>query len=188
MSNRNTSALAAALALVSAAFAPDAPAQSEPAQDVKVVNTPRVIVNNAASKPIPVYDAHPADPGEPFLIMAGFNASANAGGVGGTLATVPADRRYAIEYVSATCFAEGSLQFLPLAIGIRNRPTPGFTSTQHHVAFAPVVVSGGNSFSAASAPVRFEAAAGEEIFAATNTSALTFKSCTVTISGRSYWQ
>lgn len=176
-------ALVACFALATASLTQ---AQTVP-QDVRVVNSPKVIINNAHNKPVPVYDVH-ADPGEPFFLEAAAVDRTGLGGVDIELLTVPADCRYVVEHVSADCHVLPRLPITVMRVGIR---TPA-AETMHRL--VPSLVPGDTrdfNFVNTSTPIRIEAGSDARLFFRAGAFAVSPMRaeelrCTVAVSGRRY--
>jgi hypothetical protein len=172
----------ASFAIAAAGVASGAEPQTTAAQNVKVVNVPRVIVTNTHDKPVPVYDVRHSDPGEQFFleVTAGLNRGATA------IGTVPADRRYVVEHVSALC---SSIPAAPLFVARISLLTAAGARNEHVLVASPLINIGtGVGVTWIGTPMTFEAGPGALLsFTGDTFNAGTVGgSCGVTVSGRSY--
>ena len=156
-----------------------------PKLEVKVVNTPSVIVKNNATSPVPVQIVPGA--ADEYFFASGYVRFINGGGIQ-PVVTVPAGRRYLIEYVSAFCIIQPAGPLGGLGLGVR--PAGDSNYRVHRIMNSPVTVSSGGStvagYITAGTPIHMEAPAGAEIggqILAGNSAASS--NCEFSVSGRS---
>lgn len=186
MSIRRT--ILASFAMAAAGLASGAQAQAQAqaqagtTQNVKVVNVPKVIVNNTHDKPVPVFDVYQSNPGEQFFLE--VTAPLNRGAI--SIGTVPADRRYVVQHVSALC---SSIPAAPLFVARISLLTAAGARNEHVLVASPLINIGtGVGVSWIGTPMTFEAGPGALLsFTGDTFNAGTVGgSCGVTVSGRSY--
>ena len=181
MNNSIRRSILASLAITTAGFA----SATEPpaaAQNVKVVNVPRVIVQNGHDRPVPVYDVGQSDTGVQFFLET--TAPLNRGAI--TIGTVPADRRYVVQHVSARCSIVPATPLFGATISLL---TAAGARNEHTLVASPLVsVPDSAGVTWMGTPMTFEAGPGALLSFTGNTfnGTTVGGACAVAVSGRSY--
>jgi hypothetical protein len=172
----------AALAIATAGLASAAAPIAATAQDAKFFGFPRVIVHNSHDRPVPVYDVHQSDPGEQFFLNVTAPLNSGAASIG----TVPADRRYVVQHVSAQC---STIPATPLFGAKISLLTAAGARSEHTLVVSPMVSFGiSPGVSSMGTPMTLEAGPGAllSFTGSTFNPATVGGSCAVAVSGRSY--
>jgi hypothetical protein len=155
-----------------------------PKIDVKVVNTPNVIVKNSASSPVPVQIVSGGSVSQEYFFFTGEVAFVNGGGIQ-AFTTVPAGRRYLIEQISVFCNTLPATLFA--GVGLAVRPAGAAQYQSHFIVPPPMVPAlSGRGYLSTGTQIRMEAPAGAEIGGQVNpANANVSSNCTFNISGHS---